>query len=133
VHVLTQIACVTVGSIFGGLLRWSVGLAFREWLGAAFPWGTLVINLSGSFFLGWFTTIVADRFLGGLAWISLDNLRLLVAVGFTGAYTTFSTFEFEIHDMYSKGEEIKATLYMIVSVAVGLIAVRLGVLLGRAR
>ncbi|MFO0966509.1 MAG: CrcB family protein [Gemmataceae bacterium] len=132
-HALTQIACVAFGSTLGGLLRWGVGVAFKDWLGVASFWATLVINISGSFFLGWFSTVVSQRFLNGLiSWISLENLRLLVAVGFTGAYTTFSTFEYEAHGMLSDGQGLKGTLYIAASVVVGLLAVRLGVMLGRS-
>src|SRR5204863_304097 len=82
------------GSALGGLTRWGVTLWFQRTLGPAFPWGTLFINVSGSLFLGWFATVLSEKLvLSETAWVRPDDLRLLVAIGFTGAYTTFSTFE----------------------------------------
>ena len=130
--IMIQAACVAVGSIFGGLLRWGVGVSFANWFGTAFPWGTFFINLSGSMFLGWFTTIITERLMGGAAtWIGADNLRLMIAVGFTGAYTTFSTFEYESNELVRNGESLKAMAYILGSVALGLLAVRLGMMLAR--
>jgi hypothetical protein len=86
VHVMIQIGLVSLGSALGGLARWGVGLAFGRLFGTWFPWGTLFINVTGSLFLGWFATIVSDRLENGLTWIGKDNLQLMVAVGFTGAY-----------------------------------------------
>lgn len=133
-HVLVQVGCVALGSSLGGLLRWGVSVALARWLGTAFPWGTFFINLSGSFFLGWFSTLLTERYLqGSLPWISADNLRLLVAVGFTGAYTTFSTFEYETHALLSDGQGIKGSLYVLGSVVLGLVAAHLGIVLARLK
>ena len=85
-HVFVQAGLVAFGGALGSLVRWGVAIAFARWFGTAFPWGTFFINLSGSFFLGWFTTVLAERFLvNGDGWIRADDLRLMVAVGFTGA------------------------------------------------
>jgi fluoride exporter len=131
VHVLTQAGFVALGSVAGGLLRWLIGVGVARWLGPAFPWGTFFINISSCVFLGWFLTVLQDRLAGGLAWISRDNLRLLVAVGFTGTYSTFSTFEYEAHVLLRDGADFKAAAYVFASVALGLLAVMLGVLLAR--
>jgi CrcB protein len=127
VNVLTQIALVAVGSALGGLARWGVGVAFEQMLGVAFPWGTLFINLTGSLFLGWFTTMLpSDGFDLGTFVLRPDHMRLTLAVGFTGAYTTFSTFELESHDLLKDGDGILAMLYVVGSVLGGLLAVRAG-------
>ncbi len=132
-NVVTNIILVAVGSALGGLTRWGVGLALGRWLGHAFPWATFFINISGSFFLGWFATLVTDRFARGAeSWVEADHLRLLVAVGFTGAYTTFSTFEYEADQLLRANHAWTSILYLIASVALGLLAVRLGALLARA-
>ncbi len=130
-RVLIHISLVAFGSAVGGLTRWGVGLAAARWLGTAFPWGTLTINVSGSLFLGWFTTLLGDRLLQGVGWLDADALRLMVAVGFTGAYTTFSTFEYETHGLFGDGHGLAATLYLAASVFLGLAAVRCGVVLAR--
>lgn len=130
-RILIHIGLVAFGSAIGGLARWGVGLAMARWLGTAFPWGTLVINISGSLFLGWFTTLLTDRLLQGTGWLDADALRLMIAVGFTGAYTTFSTFEYETHGLFRDGRSLAATAYLAASVFLGLTAVRLGVVLAR--
>jgi CrcB protein len=132
VRVLGQIGLVALGSALGGLARWGVSVAVGRWLGTAFPYGTLFINVSGSLFLGWFSTLLAERLvLSETAWLRPDDLRLLIAVGFTGAYTTFSTFEYESHALFGDGDNLAATLYMSSSLLLGLFAVRLGVILAR--
>ncbi len=129
-RILVQIGLVAFGSALGGLARWGVGLAAARWLGTAFPWGTFAINVSGSLFLGWFATLLSERLSpGDGAWLRAEDLRLLVAVGFTGAYTTFSTFEVEAHGLLRDGDGLAGTAYLFASVFLGLLAVRLGVLL----
>jgi fluoride exporter len=130
----SQILFVALGSALGGLARWAVSVWMFRWLGTAFPWGTLFINISGSLFLGWFMTLLTDRLAPGqVGWIRADDLRLLVAVGFTGAYTTFSTLEYETSALLGENENLKAFGYMLLSVVLGLVAVRSGIALARWR
>jgi CrcB protein len=134
VRIATQILLVAFGSALGGLLRWGVGVWFGRMLGSAFPFGTFFINISGSLFLGWFMTILGDRLLvSERVWITADDLRLMMAVGFTGAYTTFSTFEYETHKLLGDGDWLTGAAYVALSVFLGLLAVRLGVLLAGGR
>jgi CrcB protein len=130
-RVLLHIGLVAFGSALGGLARWGVGLAVARWLGTAFPLGTLAINVSGSLFLGWFITLLGDRLLQGVGWLRADDLRLMIAVGFTGAYTTFSTFEYEANGLLTDGRALASMVYLVASVLLGLGAVRLGVILAR--
>ena len=127
-NVAIQVILVAFGSSLGGLTRWAVTVWFAEWFGRAFPWGTLFINVSGSLFLGWFLTVTDER-LSGLLWVAPGNLRLLVATGFTGAFTTFSTFEYESHDLLTRELRLAAAAYVALSVFLGLLAVQAGVLL----
>lgn len=133
VRVFVQMGLVAFGSAVGGLTRWGVGVAAARWLGTGFPWGTLVINVSGSLFLGWFTTLLGERLLQGVGWLDADGLRLMIAVGFTGAYTTFSTFEYETNGLLKEGRGVAALAYLAVSVFLGLAAVRFGAFLARGR
>jgi len=134
VRLLVQIALVSLGSALGGLLRWGVGMAAGRLLGTAFPYGTFIINISGSLFLGWFSTIIAERLvLGDRAWLQTDDLRLMIAVGFTGAFTTFSTFEFETYGKLEDGKGLVGAIYLLCSVLLGLVAVYVGVALARWR
>ena len=132
-RVLVQIGLVAFGSAVGGLARWGLGLLAGRLFGAGFPWGTFVINVSGCLFLGWFATLLGDRLLQGVGWIDADGLKLLLAVGFTGAYTTFSTFEYESDKMLREGDGFLGLTYIAVSVFLGLAAVRLGFYLARWR
>lgn len=128
---ITQIGLVALGSALGGLTRWGVTAAAGRLLGIAFPWGTLFINVSGSLFLGWLMTVLSERLPADGGWLRTDDLRLMLGVGFTGAYTTFSTFEYESNGLLRDGQTVGGLLYLSVSVIVGLFAVRLGILLGR--
>ena len=131
-RLLFQIVLVALGSACGGLLRWGVGTGAARWLGTALPYGTFFINISGSLFLGWFSTILIDRMvLSDHPWLRSDDLRLMVAVGFTGAYTTFSTFEWEANGLIRDGQSLAGTVYIVASVVVGLLAVRWGIALAR--
>lgn len=91
-----------------------------------FPLGTLLINIIGSFLLGILGTIVAQR-------VSPDSetLRLALGVGFLGAFTTFSTFEFETHALFRDGSWLAATTNMFASLFVGLLAVHAGIVLAK--
>jgi CrcB protein len=131
-RVLVQVGLVALGSALGGLLRWGVTVYAARLLGTGFPWGTFFINLTGSLFLGWFSTILADRLvLSESSWLRPDDLRLMIAVGFTGAYTTFSTFEYETHGLLRDGDGLAGMTYLFASVFLGLLAVRFGILLAR--
>jgi CrcB protein len=127
---LLQIGLVAMGSACGGLTRWGVGTAAARWLGTGLPYGTFFINVAGSFFLGWFSTVLAERMsLSEHAWLRPDDLRLMIAVGFTGAFTTFSTFEWEANGLIRDGEMLTGMGYMVASVVLGLLAVRLGIVM----
>jgi fluoride exporter len=132
VRLLFQIGLVAFGSAIGGLLRWGVGVAAGRWFGTGFPWGTFIINITGCLFIGWFTTVLADRLVDAeWAWLTPNDLRLMVAVGFTGAYTTFSTFEYESQGLLRDGDGLKGMTYLFASVFLGLVAVRIGIFLAR--
>jgi CrcB protein len=90
----------------------------------AFPLGTLVINVTGSFLLGWFVTFVDRRG-------DHEMLKLAIGTGFVGAYTTFSTYMFESNRLMERGAFYEASGYIIGSILLGLAAVYLGVRLGR--
>jgi CrcB protein len=109
-----------VGAVFRFFIASLSGAIFRT----TFPVGTFIINISGSLFLGWFLAFARNRI------VVPDTLRLAIAVGFVGAYTTFSTFMYESNALLESGSGIKAMGNLIGSVVVGLIAVRFGIWLG---
>lgn len=118
--------CLAVGvaGFAGAVSRYLVGMLFDRLVGRAFPVGTLVINVSGSFLLGWFLATVGHRM------PVPETVRLAVAVGFLGAYTTFSTFAYESDALLAAGAYARALLNLLGSLVAGLVAVRLGALLG---
>jgi len=118
---LVDCLAVGAGGFAGSIARYLVASICGRMFATSFPVGTLVINLSGSLFLGWFATVAGTRMM-----IS-PTTRLAIAVGFVGAYTTFSTWMFESDALVRKGAGIQATLNLIGSLMLGLIAVRAGV------
>ncbi len=122
---MTGLLAVGAGGFLGAIARWGVSLLVARYWTRDFPLGTLLINVTGSFVLGLFSTLAAER-------LSLaPGLRLFVATGFVGAYTTFSTFEYETERLVESGATAWALLYVTASVAAGFAAVRLGVALAR--
>jgi fluoride exporter len=122
---VTRLLVVGAGGFLGAIARYGVGLLVARYWTAEFPLATFLINVSGSFVLGFFSTLAAER-------LTLDPLwRLLVATGFVGAYTTFSTFEYETQRLVATGGLGWAVLNVAASVAAGYAAVLLGVRLAR--
>ncbi|MBI2302940.1 MAG: fluoride efflux transporter CrcB [Armatimonadetes bacterium] len=120
-----QVWWVGLGGFLGANARyWLGGWIASRW-GTAFPWGTFAINVSGSFILGLFATLIAERI------SAPPQLRLLVAIGFVGAYTTFSTFEYETLGLAAGGSLLRAFANAAASLALGFLAVWLGVKLAR--
>ena len=123
---LTPYFLIGLAGSVGSILRYVVANVSGRLFGTGFPVGTFIINITGSLFLGWFMTIIRDRM------IVSDTVRLAVAVGFVGAYTTFSTFVYESNSLLEDGSGIKAMVNMLGSLLVGVVAVRLGIALARA-
>jgi len=117
---------VGIGGFLGAIARFALGGYIANRMGIRFPYGTFVINISGSFFIGFILTILAQN-----AAIS-PNLRYLIPIGFIGAYTTFSTFEYETLRSVQDGQMLIAMAYVSSSVIAGFVAVWLGVVAGRA-
>jgi len=116
---------VGAGGSLGAVCRYLVGGWATDRLGSAFPYATLLVNASGSFLLGLVLTAVSRRTKPS------DGLRLLVAVGFLGAYTTFSTFSVETLSLLQQQAYLTAALNVGGSVALAMLAVACGALVGR--
>lgn len=114
---------VGLGGFLGAVARFLVGTWIVNRYGASFPWATFVINVSGSFLLGLLGTLILGRVLVNPNW------RLGVTIGFIGAYTTFSTFEYESARL---GSSWKALANLAGSLVAGYGAVWLGIRLGEA-
>ncbi|HEX2974178.1 MAG TPA: fluoride efflux transporter CrcB [Tepidisphaeraceae bacterium] len=115
-----QYVAVGTAGFLGAISRLWVGQFCGKHFPTTFPVGTLVINITGSFFLGWFLTIATRHTLP-------PTLRMAISIGFVGAYTTFSTFMDESHSLLRDGSGIKAMLNLFGSLLLGLMAVRLGI------
>lgn len=126
---LQKIWWVGLGGFLGANARYWLGVWIQSRWGSAFPWATFVINVSGSFLLGLCLGLVTER----AAVPQAPVLRLAVAVGFLGAYTTFSTFTYESLALMNAGSWLRAFANLFGSLAVGMAAVWLGAVLGRPR
>lgn len=125
---VTNTLLVGLGGFLGANARYWLGLWITGRWGAHFPWGTFVINVTGSFVLGLLLEYLAER----TDLSAGPTLRLLIAVGFLGAYTTFSTYEYDNLQLLMAGQWQRALANAAGSLVVGLVAAGLGVALGRA-
>ena len=102
---------VALGSAVGGVSRYLVGGWVQRLSGGVFPWGTLVVNLTGSFLLGLISRYALDS-----TALSAE-VRGLLTIGLCGGYTTFSTFSYETARLLEDGDWVRAVLYIAASVA----------------
>ena len=115
---------IGIGGFLGANARYLVAGWMTASLGASFPYGTLVINVSGSFILGFFFIFISERLVHA-------NWRLFFAIGFLGAYTTFSTFSYENFALIQERSYILALANMLGIVFMGLMAVVAGIVVAR--
>jgi CrcB protein len=116
---------IAVGGALGSLARFWVGSTIASRMGTRFPYGTFVINITACIVIGFSLAFLGKRTELNPAW------RFLIPVGFVGAYSTFSTFEWETFSNLQIGAFVIAALYVVLSVFLGLIAVWCGVLIAR--
>lgn len=113
---------VALGSALGGAGRYGVGLWSAAWLGTGFPWGTLIVNVLGSFIIGVFAALSSQV---GPITIS-DDARLFVTVGLCGGFTTFSAFSLQTLNLVQSGAWAAAAANIAGSVVLCLVAVWAG-------
>lgn len=123
---LATTGAVTAGGALGANARYLAGGWVASWWGSRFPWETLLINVTGSFVLGFYLTLVTERFSGR------STTRLFVATGFLGSYTTFSTFSYETVRLIQEGEPVRALVYVMASLVAGLVATVAGIVAAHA-
>jgi fluoride exporter len=117
---------IALGGSLGSLARYWVGSTVASRMGTRFPYGTFVINITACIIIGFSLVFLDKRTQLNPAW------RFLVPVGFIGAYSTFSTFEWETYSNLQTGAFLIAGLYVVLSLVLGLIGVWFGVLIARA-
>ena len=115
---------VAAGGALGALLRYVISQYFGQAAGVIFPWGTLVINISGSFAMGLLHSFA-------LAGTVSPHVRAFLAIGLLGAFTTFSTFTLESIMMLREGEVLRTFVYVASSVLAGLLSVFAGLTTGQ--
>lgn len=117
---------ISLGAIIGANARYYVSRVAAKLLTPTLPWGTLIINVTGSFILGFFLVWSSERVLAGAKW------RPFVAVGFCGAYTTFSSYSFETFNLFEQGHYTLAAGNFAANNLLSLAGVVAGAVLARA-
>ena len=122
---VTKYLIIGLGGFLGANCRYLVSGWMADCFGSAFPYGTLVINVSGSFAVGLLLTLFCERF------ITSPSVQLFFAIGFLGGYTTFATFSFETLALIEARSYLAAVGNLVGSVTLGMLAVVLGAAIGR--
>lgn len=122
---MLNIFAIAGGGAVGALMRFWLSSSIYARYGNDFPYGTLVVNVLGSFLMGLLFVLLNERFNLDPAW------RAALLIGLLGAFTTFSTFSIETLNLFLAGEAARAAMNIILSVAVCILATWMGILLGR--
>lgn len=120
-----QILAIAAGGAVGSVLRWAVSNGVYSMFGRTFPYGTLAVNVAGSFLMGFLFVMMVERLDMSGMW------RMAILVGFLGAFTTFSTFSIETVNLLQGGDFMRALLNIGVSVLFCLVATWVGFRIGR--
>ena len=119
------VLAIALGGAVGAVGRHYVSVAMTLLMGHGFPWGTLVVNIVGSFLMGVLIETMA------LVWSPTAEMRALLTVGVLGAFTTFSTFSLDVATLYERGATPQLALYIAASVALSIFALFAGLRLMR--
>ncbi|MEL7429565.1 MAG: fluoride efflux transporter CrcB [Pseudomonadota bacterium] len=122
---MNHLLLAAVGGAIGASLRHMAGMASVRMLGVGFPYGTVLVNVTGSLIMGLFIAWLVKR--GGS-----ENLRLFFATGVLGGFTTFSAFSLDVADLLERGAMGPAFAYVLISVVFSILAVFVGLWFGRA-
>lgn len=122
---IRTLAAVAAGGAIGAVARYLVFVLATRVLGAGFPWGTLIVNVAGSFVLACLIETMALR------WSISQEMRAFLVIGVLGAFTTFSTFSMDVAVLYHRGALTAAAGYVLASVVLSIAAFFLGLALVR--
>lgn len=122
---LNNLIAIAFGGALGAMARYASSQWVYGFLGRSFPFGTLFVNVAGSFVMGFLAILLIERMTVG------PEVRAFLMIGFLGSFTTFSTFSLETVNLIVGGEALKAGVNMLVSVFVCVSACWMGMLLGR--
>lgn len=122
---MTQLLAIAAGGAVGALMRYGMAHAVYAWMGRAFPYGTLIVNVSGCLAMGVLYVLLVERLHLDAEW------RAGILVGLLGAYTTFSSFTMETLALVEQGDKMRAFVNVLASVTLCLIATWAGVAAAR--
>ena len=117
---MKEILFVAAGGALGSSMRYLMSSSIYAWFGRAFPWGTLAVNVIGSFSIGLLSILLVEKFNVAQEW------RLAIVVGVLGGFTTFSSFSRDTLDLVQQGLTFKALLNVLANVVMCLVAAWLG-------
>lgn len=117
---------IAMGGAGGAVSRYWVLTQTTAWLGKGFPYGILLVNVTGSFVVGFLSIVLVQKFQVS------EVLKMAILVGFLGSFTTFSTFSLDVLNAFLAGNSLKALSYIVSSVLMSLIGVYLGYLLAKS-
>jgi len=115
---------IAIGGVLGSLGRYAIALATASWGESGWPWETLIVNVVGSLLIGIVATLLSAR-------VAPDWVRLFVITGILGGFTTFSAFALQTGVMLDGGQAFMAVSYVLATLVLGLLAVRLGIVFTR--
>jgi len=115
------VLCIAAGGAVGAVLRHQVGKIATHFLGPDFPWGTISVNIIGSFIMGMLVAFF------GRVWNPPQELRAFFTVGCLGAFTTFSTFSLDAVTLFERTDLVKSGTYVLASVFLSITALFLGI------
>lgn len=119
------VLAIAAGGAIGAVLRHFVGMAFLHLTGANFPWGTLSVNVIGSFMMGVLVTYFA------LVWNPSQEIRAFLTVGLLGGFTTFSTFSLDVVALWERGSSLASMGYIMASIMLSIFAIFAGMMIIR--
>ena len=124
-NTLASIASIGVGATVGASCRYYIGVLSIQYLGKAFPYGTLISNVVGSFIAGILVVVILEKLLLS------ETYRLMLLIGLTGSLTTMSTLSYESLEMLSGGNYGQVLLNILLNIGLSLLAASLGVILAK--